>query len=198
MAERTLDTLELVGNALCLDFANTVNSRINPVHDYLTSERDLLRWAVHVGALADPAHGALTPIDRAWALRDAIYATFSAVAAGRRPGRADLAAVSDAYAQAMARSVLTAADSGYVLQWPRPIDPLWPIGRSAGELLTGADLDRIGECPGCGWLFLDTSRNGTRRWCSMATCGSRDKMARYHRRIARTRQSLRPTKGGRP
>jgi predicted RNA-binding Zn ribbon-like protein len=182
MSERTLANLELAGNALCLDFANTVNSRVRTVHDYLATDHDLLAWAVHAGALSDPAHGARIPVLRAWELRDAVYATFSAVAAGRRPRKAELAAVSQAHATAMTRSVLTATSTGYVLTWPPPVDPLWPVGRSAGELLLTADLDRIGECPGCGWLFLDTSRNGSRRWCSMATCGSRDKMSRYHHR----------------
>jgi predicted RNA-binding Zn ribbon-like protein len=179
---RTLENLELAGNALCLDFANTVNSRASTEHDYLTTDLDLVRWAVHAGALPDTAHGARTPIERAWSLRDAVYRTFSAIAAGRRPGRADLTAVASAHGQASAHSTIAATETGYTLVWPRPVDPLWPVGHSAGELLLGADLDRLGECPGCGWLFLDTSRNGSRRWCSMATCGSRDKMARYHRR----------------
>ncbi|MGH8826162.1 MAG: CGNR zinc finger domain-containing protein [Jiangellaceae bacterium] len=48
------------------------------------------------------------------------------------------------------------------------------------QLLTTGPLDRIGRCPGCGCLFLDTSRNGRRRWCSMSTCGSRTKSARYY------------------
>jgi predicted RNA-binding Zn ribbon-like protein len=49
-------------------------------------------------------------------------------------------------------------------------------------LLTQGQLDRLGECPSCGWLFLDTSKNRRRRWCSMATCGSRDKARRYYER----------------
>jgi predicted RNA-binding Zn ribbon-like protein len=81
---------------------------------------------------------------------------------------------------------VTIADDGaaFRLTWPtdRADAPLWPVARSAGDLLLSGDFARIGECPSCGWLFLDISRNGTRRWCSMATCGSRDKMARYHRR----------------
>lgn len=184
MAGRTLAGLELVGNALCLDFANTVNSRIATAHDYLASELDVVRWAVHAGALTDPAAGKRTPLARAHALRDAIYAVFSAVATGHRPRRADLEVVRESYAVAVDHATLASIGTGFELTWPRPVDPLWPVGRSAGELLLHGDLGRVGECPGCGWLFLDTSRNGSRRWCSMATCGSRDKMARYHRRMA--------------
>ena len=183
MPERRLAELELVGNVLCLDFANTVNSRQVTEHDYLASDRDLLRWAVHAGALPDVAHGAPTPVERAWSLRDAVYGVFSAVAARRRPPRAELEAVGWAHAEAAAAAMLVAAGPGFALHWPRPVNPLWPVGRSAGELLLHGDLDRVGECPGCGWLFLDTTRNGSRRWCSMATCGSRDKMARYRHRV---------------
>ncbi len=183
MTGRTLAGLELVGNALCLDFANTVNSRIVTAHDYLASDLDVVRWAVHAGALTDLAAGRRTPLAQARALRDAVYATFSAVAAGRRPRRADLAVVGEAYATAVGHATLSPAGTGFDLTWPRPVDPLWSVGWSAGELLLHGDLERLGECPGCGWLFLDTCRNGSRRWCSMATCGSRDKMARYHRRV---------------
>jgi predicted RNA-binding Zn ribbon-like protein len=63
--------------------------------------------------------------------------------------------------------------------------PLWIVGRSAAELLTGDPLDRLRSCAGgadCGWVFLDTSRNGRRRWCEMEVCGSRAKMRRYRDR----------------
>ncbi len=66
---------------------------------------------------------------------------------------------------------------------------LWPIVSSAIELLTSHDLRRVKECPGagdCGWLFFDTSKNGTRHWCSMEGCGSRVKMRRQY---ARTRNA---------
>ena len=125
---------------------------------------------------------------KAHRLRDAIYAAFSAIAAGRAADRAAVTEVATAYAAATANGTLTGAfDDGYEFHWtpgrpPTGDTPLWPVGYSAGELLLHGPLSRIGECPGCGWLFLDTSRNGTRRWCSMATCGSRDKMARYHHR----------------
>jgi predicted RNA-binding Zn ribbon-like protein len=59
---------------------------------------------------------------------------------------------------------------------------LWPIIHSAGELFLSDELGHVKECPGCGWLFLDTSKNQSRRWCSMNTCGVRDKMRRYHKR----------------
>lgn len=199
-----LDQLELAGNALCLDFANTVNSRPTAQHDYLAGYRELLAWSVYAGALPTSAVEPLEPRGRrpaaqavvrdAHRLRDSVYAVFSAIAAGRRPERGAVERLSEAYAGALAnvrlatRAGSSPGDGGpaYELIWPvrsgRLDAPLWPVAHSAGDLLLSGPLDRVGECPSCGWLFLDTSRNGTRRWCNMATCGSRDKMARYHRR----------------
>jgi predicted RNA-binding Zn ribbon-like protein len=199
-----LDQLELAGNALCLDFANTVNARPTAQHDYLASYADLLAWSVYAGAFPASAveplqswgsgPAAEAAVRDAHRLRDSVYAVFSAIAADRRPERSEVERLSTAYAGALANArIATGAGSlpgdggrAYELTWPVRADqvtaPLWPVAHSAGELLLSGPLERVGECPSCGWLFVDTSRNGTRRWCSMATCGSRDKMARYHRR----------------
>ena len=80
---------------------------------------------------------------------------------------------------------------GLVRPSTEPIDlaqPLWPVVRSAADLLTGSSLERVKRCPGegCGWLFLDTSRNGSRRWCDMSSCGNR---ARVRAFAARQRES---------
>jgi predicted RNA-binding Zn ribbon-like protein len=63
--------------------------------------------------------------------------------------------------------------------------PLWPVTRSAADLLTTSDLRSLRLCAAdtCAWLFLDTSRNGSRRWCSMRTCGNRAKARRHHARV---------------
>lgn len=188
--------IELAGNALSLDFANTLNSRRVPTpRDYIGDYAAWLAWSAHAGALPADAVSALAratspdaALARAHRLRDTVYATFSAIAAGRAADRDALAELATAYGSAIANGAFVRrSDAGYALQWtpgrpPNPDAPLWPVAHSAGELLLHGPLGRIGECPGCGWLFLDTSRNGTRRWCSMATCGSRDKMARYHHR----------------
>jgi len=81
--------------------------------------------------------------------------------------------------------------AGFSGSWPAAdyLDrPLWPVARAAADLLQSEQLERVGECAddrGCGYLFLDTSRNHSRRWCSMESCGNRAK-ARSHDR--RTRQ----------
>jgi predicted RNA-binding Zn ribbon-like protein len=70
---------------------------------------------------------------------------------------------------------------------------LWPVARSAADLLTSAEeLARVGQCAddrGCGWLFFDTSRNHSRRWCAMKDCGNRAKARRHYRRQRKARQA---------
>ena len=80
-------------------------------------------------------------------------------------------------------------DSGFTWLWAeggKALDcMLWPIARSAADLLTEGPLAAIRLCEGrdCGWLFLDTSRNRTRRWCDMRICGNRAKARRHHERV---------------
>jgi predicted RNA-binding Zn ribbon-like protein len=194
---RNIGTLELAGNVLCLDFANSVNSRVHLMHDYIASYADLLDWSGHAESLPPQAIRYLRPqagsapaasvVTEAHELRDTIYAVFSAFAHSQPPPSTAVHALSEAFRSAMSRATIARDAPGtYEITWRADTSsaiaaPLWPVSHSAGELLLSESLERLGECPGCGWLFLDTSRNGSRRWCSMATCGSRDKMARYHR-----------------
>lgn len=89
----------------------------------------------------------------------------------------------------IAQSRLVRATEGYRWRWPEGTQALeqllWPIICSAIDLLTSPEVRRVKVCPGlgdCGWLFLDTSKSGRRRWCSMESCGSRSKMRRYYAR----------------
>lgn len=199
MAEtlRTLETLELVGGTPCLDFVNTINSRLHPEHDYLVEYVDLLGWAKKVGILSSAqasalqkqakqnAKGARNALKAAWRLRELLYRLFASVAKGAQPAKQDLDSFVTSYAEAIARGQLVDAGEHYRTNWRMEgaLDSiLWPLIYSAGELLQSKDLNHVKECPGCGWLFLDTSKNQSRRWCSMNTCGARDKMRRYHRR----------------
>ena len=190
---RSIAGLDLVGGSPALDLANTINSRRAPEHDYLSSYDDLVAWARHAGV-----PGASTPGRDAAAeeralrsthrLREAIYRTFSAVARREAPPVADVRRVLRAYGTAVGRGVL---DPAGAIRWPTASAAavvLDPIAYAAGQLLLAIDRPPVKECPGCGWLFLDRSRNSSRRWCDMRTCGSRDKMRRYHR----SRRSDRP------
>jgi predicted RNA-binding Zn ribbon-like protein len=194
---RTLEQLEIVGGDLCLDFANTVNVRPAPEHDYLSSYQALLDWSAKVVSLEPPhlqqlaVRGAAQPdaaqavLVQAHALRDSIYRVFAQIVAQHAPDAIDLAAVQQHYNAACLRSQLVWQGSRARYTWIRSMDletALAPVAYAAGELLRSDDLGALKRCPSCGWLFLDRSKNGQRRWCSMNSCGVRDKMQRYHQR----------------
>jgi predicted RNA-binding Zn ribbon-like protein len=200
----TYDLPERIGGRLALDFVNTVDPRhAADRRDYLTTYDALLAWAddavpeLPVGLTtlrrmgsADPA-AAMEVQARAVALREALYRLLTAAAAGRRVETGDLDIVNATIREATDRVVLQRAPGGGVRDaWerePSMESPLWPVALDAWTILTEGELDRLRECPGdgdCGWLFLDTSRSGTRRWCDMRTCGNRAK-ARTHYARAR-------------
>jgi predicted RNA-binding Zn ribbon-like protein len=113
-----------------------------------------------------------------------VYDVFLAVASREQPAAAALAELAAFGAEAVGRARLAPAGSGFALVWEAD-DPdriLWPLASSAVDLLRGGPLDRIKRCHQCRWLFLDTSRNRSRRWCSMDECGVRIKMRRYRER----------------
>jgi predicted RNA-binding Zn ribbon-like protein len=185
-----------VGGALCLDFVNTVGGhRDGEPRESLQTYGDLVEWAVagnvvtklsgaHLNemAKAHEARAARVLVD-AKRLRETIYEVFVAVADGRKAPASEIAALSAAMSEAHANLQLRASGSGYQLAWPAPTDlraPLWPVVKSAVDLLVGGET-RLRECASdtCGWLFVDESRNHSRRWCSMRDCGNRAKVRRF-------------------
>lgn len=176
--------MELVGNALCLDFANTVNARPVARRDWLATPEEALTWARAAGLpIEDPA-GLAAALPGARELREAVFRVFEPLARGSGPPPADdLAALTSAHAEGVAHARLDRSGEVYAWRWEPPRTMrvlLWEVTASAVELLTHGPLDRLGACPSCVWLFLDTSKNRRRRWCSMNTCGSRDKSRRYY------------------
>jgi len=194
---RTLETLEVVGGAPCLDFANTINSRRQPVHDYLQTYSDLVEWAAKTGLLSavkrnqllrlagGDSKNAERALRKALRIRELLYQLFSKNARRSKPKQEEIEAFVESYAEAISHSSFVRQTDQFAIDWPmeRSLDAaLWPILYSAGQLLLSKELAHVKECPNCGWLFLDTSKNQSRRWCSMNTCGTRDKMRRYLRR----------------
>ncbi|MDP9363266.1 MAG: ABATE domain-containing protein [Chloroflexota bacterium] len=195
------ERLPLHGERPCLDFANTRVWRLRdrPI-ETLTTYDDLLRWGRHAGVLgeaetaallvrasADEAAAART-LARAVDLREAIQGAFEAVGHGRAAPPSDLATIDRVLAEGMARARLRPTADGFAWDWPPEEDalerPLWMLARSAADLLVSPELGRVRQCPGdgCGWLFLDTSKNGKRRWCDMAVCGNRARVRAHYRR----------------
>ena len=118
----------------------------------------------------------------------------SAPAAADSRGPAPVRRASRAVAHAVAHADLAVDGERVVLRWPG--DGLGAVGdavaRAAYDLLTGDHLARVKVCAGCHWLFLDQSKNGSRRWCSMEDCGTSAKMRRYVARRAARRASSAP------
>lgn len=200
-----------VGGHLSLDFINTVSGRLpNPStrRDYVDAiekERlvdfaDLTRWGRGAGILsptdadtlaraarAAPAKAAQV-VARARRLRDALYRVFVALHHRWTPEPPDLAVLNRELERARAHERLTADGRRIGWEWNTGSADLerilWPAVRAAADLLTSAQVARVRRCSGddCHWLFLDTSRNRSRRWCDMAECGNRAKVRRFRRR----------------
>jgi len=204
MEERAASNLELVGGRLCLDFTNTVSTRSKALRrDYLDSYAELVVWGRHAGILGDDeaqalrerAHrhpaAAMAAHEHAIGLRETIYRIFSAIAGGQEAEEADLDSLNCMLRTALSR--LEVARSADRFEWSWVLDDddlshiLWPIVRSAAELLTSESLGRVRHCArdGCDWLFVDSSKNSSRRWCSMSMCGSRVKARHYYQRKRR-------------
>lgn len=204
---RTSDPdFKLVGGARCLDLVNTLGNWHDPERrvDHLGSYDALVRWSRQTGALGEAEAAALTrtaakrpaaaaaALAQAGDLRRAVRAVALAATHRLPPAAADLAALNAFVADFLGGSRLAPdpAAGGYVLARqddPTALDrPLWPVVRSAVALLTSADLQRVRECAddACGWLFLDASRGGRRRWCDMSDCGNLAKARRFRARHA--------------
>ena len=120
-------------------------------------------------------------------LRETIFRCFAATASGGAPAEDDLAALNAALAAAPARQRVR--HGGWDIGTPEPSAGtlLAPTLWSAADLLVGSQLARVRQCanPACGWLFLDNSKSGNRRWCSMSACGNRAKAHRHYLRQKR-------------
>jgi predicted RNA-binding Zn ribbon-like protein len=170
--------LRVVGGNLALDFANTVDDPTGPAHhDHLGTYPELVTWSIRAG-LRPPAEP--HPLRQAHALRSAIQSIFTTIAAGDPVTEGQWTALRPFATDAMAHAVL--APGGHALTWPSGV--LWPVAHAAVELLTSPNVKRVKKCGGCPWLFVDSSKNGSRRWCSMEDCGTHEKIQRY---VARRR-----------
>jgi predicted RNA-binding Zn ribbon-like protein len=189
--------LTLVGGDPALDFANTIDG---PPDDWsaetLHQYGDFVDWARYAGVIEPETAAALAAaarrrpaeaeraLERARAARAAVYVTFRALASGDEPPAGPLDELRARYVDALAHARMT---EGFAFEWDGDDDldrALWPLSVAAVDLLRTGPLDRLKMCAVCRWLFLDGSRNHSRRWCSMNECGGRLKMKRYRARRA--------------
>lgn len=189
--ENPLEAIALEGGWLCLDFINTVSSRRPALgEEYLRSWADFKIWVKRVELLPEaerllwdrlPAGN----IEEVHALREALYALFEHFirTGALHPGHLDTfnALLHEVYPHTRLCSTAEGLRRG-VEEAPHPEKPQWLLALSAEALLLSGRLPRVKACDNCGWLFLDTSKNGARRWCNMQTCGSQIKAKAYYHR----------------
>ena len=186
----------LIGGRICLDFCNTFSGDDRVAgNDQWSSYDDLIAWGLVAElfgsteaerlrheAASDPksARRALASARR---LREAMYRAFRAEARGEGAPVTDLDVINAVLVQGTSQRRLRPAMQGACWAWsdaPGSLDALlWPVAWSAGELLTSSQLERVKQCGGCPWLFLDSSRNRSRRWCDMRDCGNIAKVRRH-------------------
>lgn len=194
---------ELTGGAPCLDLVNTVDERPTATpRERLRSYRDLVGWSRQAG-LVSPAdasrllkradrqpRAAEAALRRVRGVREALHRIMASEARGEPAPAEDVARLEGAARAALSRRRLEPRPGGG-LRWTWGVDGetldamLDPVLLSAVDLLTGDDRGRLRECAAdeCGWLFLDRSRNGSRRWCDMTVCGNRAKARRHRSRL---------------
>lgn len=187
-----INSLVLAGGWPALDFANTVSQRQpEPGEELLKDWDDFAQWIVRLGLLSSremERWRLFRPIDMAEVrgLREMIYALFGHYAARGSLDARQLAMFNGYLHEVYTHTTLQLRPDGCIVRGVEPVPhvekPLWILALSAEALLTDDRLKRVKTCPGCGWLFLDTSKNGLRRWCSMQTCGSQEKARNYYHR----------------
>jgi predicted RNA-binding Zn ribbon-like protein len=190
----------LHGDHVALDFANTVDWRLRDPEELLVDYEVLMHWGRRLGVISDDGefeklvsasrrhpNKAQAALERAVELRETVYRIYAALAAGDAPGQSDLDALNTAFADAVAHAALRPSEGGSKWSWAGT--DAWsrvarPVAAAAAELLLWGELDRVKQCRAedCGWVFFDKSKNGSRRWCSMQGCGSREKMRAQYRR----------------
>jgi len=200
--KREAANIELLSGHLSLDFTNTVSTRLESHQiEYLTGYSELVDWSRHAGVLSldqarrlkrSAAHHsskAVAVLHGAIEIREVLFRIFSTLAQGKVPRDDDLHGLNAALRDTMGRLQVQRVKDQFQWGWtsdPEALDAmLWPIFRAGAELLTLPERYKVRRCanhPLCQWLFLDKSKNQSRRWCSMDLCGSRDKVKRYYHR----------------
>ena len=194
---------DLTGGQLALDLANSVSRRHIAARrkEHLESYVDVVAFARQSGVISPKQaeelrqhalrhrEEAQRSFAKAIRLREAIYGLFSAIAQHKSILADDLDLINDYAVEALRHRVLTPGNGGYNWQWVgganHRLDRIvWPMAKAAADLLTSDELAllRFCEAPDCEWLFMDRSRNRSRRWCDMTSCGNRAKARRHYQR----------------
>jgi predicted RNA-binding Zn ribbon-like protein len=195
VARFPLSDLRIVGGNLALDFVNTRGGpKQGPATtEWLSSYEDFAAWSIRIGVTDSgaplsenaPRSATLAAFARVQACRDDMYEIFRALAEGSAPPAPALRRIQLSYVEALTNAQLLGGTQGYAWKWDSGaglLAPLWPIVAAAIELLTHGPAGQIKPCQACRFIFLDHSKNSSRRWCSMDDCGKAAKIARYLQR----------------
>lgn len=193
---------DLDSGKLCLDFSNTVSwHKSDHLEDKLGNYAVLVDWGEATNILASEQaeqlrqatkkqpQEAIAAYEDAIQLREAIYRIFANYAEQNTVLSDDLATLNKALRISLSQLQINLSSQGFDWEFAENQNAfdqiIWPIARSAGELLVSDTLSRVRQCAddrGCGYLFIDTSRNRSRLWCSMESCGNRAKARRHYQR----------------
>lgn len=191
--------IALDGGRVCLDFVNSVHDRrTDPFRDYLHNTIDLIAWGERAGILQESHAGKLEAtalagrvegdrfFEEALAFRELMYRIFYGIIRDQAADKPDLLRFNAVLREYLSLLKIEPVAEGFERKWDLPRGDLrWlmgPIVMDAYELLLSDKLGRLKECPNCGWLFQDTSKNGKRKWCSMKACGSNVKALKWYHR----------------
>lgn len=190
---------QLPAGHVALNFVNTLDNRYSPTgaSELLASYDDLLAFAEETTTISasqaralrrSPASEKDEALKLSRELRELLFRIFTSVSRGTIPGTSDLSNLNHFLRQSLNQRKLTVQSKQFSWTWENLSEtasgPLWPISYEAGRLLVSPDHKLVRECQNgtCRWLFLDKSKNHSRRWCDMKICGNRTKAQRYYKR----------------
>lgn len=197
-----ISKIPFLGGNLSLDFVNTVHNRHEaPLRNLLKNYLDLVTWAHFATAINNSQKERLLQNGRknqrkanqiykdSLQLREALYDFIASMINREEVSRVNMQLINQWYSKASSNLELTRLDDCFVLDWNAESlelgSVLWPIIRAFVNLVTSEDRNRIKQCSNCGYLFVDNSKNNSRRWCSMEICGNRVKARRHARKTRR-------------
>jgi predicted RNA-binding Zn ribbon-like protein len=183
---QSLDELPFIAGHVALDFVNTAEERGHPdAGDVLHGPADLVQWGRRYDLLSRSIRSTdnQAELRRALAARELLYALFSDRVHDRAASDADLRRLASLAAEAYRAAILTPVNAGQLAwRWsPSELATVRHVAVTAAvNLLSSQAPAALKRCPGdhCGWFFLDTTKRGNRRWCSMSECGQDAKNAR--------------------
>ena len=192
-------TYKVIGGTLCFDFSNTISYRNRPhPHEWLDTIENLVTWSQIVKVL-DPSDARLLLEDlsqdkkQACAkiiflreLREVVFRLFSSIVDNEHPLKTDLNFLNNLAQERIGWREIKFEDGVFNFSHNKELScferVVHSIYSSTIHALTQLDMKRIKKCSSCDWLFYDSSKNLSRKWCVMEDCGNRDKVNRFNKR----------------